>query len=266
MQAAFSGKRLLNSLLRRARQAASGSRPPDVTPDEAEFREEFLTFARLSASVPERFALSWDDRYPCLGDKTASTEFDRHYVYHPAWAARVLARTRPEVHVDISSSLHFCSVVSAFIPVRFYDYRPADLRLSGLTSEAADLLALPFAAGSVASLSCMHVVEHVGLGRYGDRLDPEGDLKAVAELKRVLAPGGTLLFVVPVGRPKVAFNAHRVYAYDQVVGYFSELELVEFALIPDDPQDGGLVRGATREASDAQDYGCGCFWFRRGRE
>lgn len=228
------------------------------------FIREFLKFKRLSAGKAPRFPLLWKDRYPCLNDNTGSTGFDRHYVYHTAWAARVLARTRPEVHVDVSSSLYFCSMVSAFIPIRFYDYRPADLRLSNLASEHADLLALPFEDRSVQSLSCMHVVEHVGLGRYGDPLDPDGDLKAVAELSRVLAPGGSLLFVVPVGMPKVMFNAHRVYSYEQVVSYFPGLELKEFALIPDDPRDGGLIHDATKEQADQQTYGCGCFWFGRG--
>ncbi|HWW74963.1 MAG TPA: DUF268 domain-containing protein, partial [Pyrinomonadaceae bacterium] len=112
--------------------------------------------------------------------------------------------------------------------------------------------------------SCMHVVEHVGLGRYGDPLDPEGDLKAIAELRRVLAPGGTLLFVVPIGRPKIMFNAHRIYSYRQVVDSFGGLALKEFALIPDDPAAGGLIRAATEEQADSQSYGCGCFWFVKG--
>lgn len=208
--------------------------------------------------------MSWQDRYPCLDDKTGTTGFDRHYIYHPAWAARILAQTKPECHVDISSSLHFCSLVSAFIPVKFYDYRPANLELSGLTCEAADLLSLPFADGSIESLSCMHVVEHVGLGRYGDPLDPDGDLKAIAVLKRVLAIDGNLLFVVPVGgTPRIMFNAHRIYSYAQVAEYFSDLELMEFALVPDNPKDGGLVRCASKRLADAQKYGCGCFWFRK---
>jgi SAM-dependent methyltransferase len=225
------------------------------------FRAEFSAFRRLAAGAPPRFSISWEDRYPCLGDQTEGTGFDRHYVYHTAWAARVLARLKPSVHVDVSSSLYFCGMLSAFIPVKFYDYRPADLRLSNLTSEAADLLALPFADESVEAISCMHVVEHVGLGRYGDPLDPEGDLKAMRELKRVLAPGGTLLFVVPTGKPRIMFNAHRIYSFGQIKEYFAELELREFALIPDSPQDGGLIFDAPSEVADAQSYGCGCFWF-----
>lgn len=224
------------------------------------FRREFGDFARLSAVSGRDMQLAWRDRYPCLDDHTAATTFDRHYVYHTAWAARILAETRPETHTDIASTLYFAGIVSAFLPVRFYDYRPADLRLSRLTSDHADLTNLHFGDGSLVSLSCMHVIEHIGLGRYGDPLDPNGDLKAMAELKRVLAPGGTLLLVVPVGRPKIAFNAHRIYSYDQVRTGFDGLELRQFSLIPD---MGAMVANAAPDLVSAQEYGCGCFWFQR---
>lgn len=229
----------------------------------ARFRREFHEFAALSRTVEARFPVRQQDVMPCLADRTAGTAFDRHYVYHPAWAARIVRRIDPVEHIDISSLLHFCTLVSAFVPVRFYDYRPADLKLSGLVSEHADLTALPFESGSILSLSCMHTVEHIGLGRYGDPLDPEGDLKAMRELERVLAPGGSLLFVVPVGRPKVVFNAHRIYSYTQVIECFSSLELRQFALVPDDPKEGELLENATPEMADAQSYGCGCFWFEK---
>lgn len=227
-----------------------------------QFAKEYWLYKMLQMGK-DRFSLNWRDRYPCLYDKTQKTEFDRHYVYHTAWGARILAQTLPKVHVDISSTLYFCSLVSAFVPVKYYDYRPADLKLDNLSSESADLLTLPFIDGSVQSLSCMHVVEHVGLGRYGDPIDPDADLKAVSELKRVLALGGSLLFVVPVGKPKIAFNAHRIYSYDQVISYFSDLKLQEFTLIPDNPDDVGLIRHATKELADMQTYGCGCFWFKK---
>jgi SAM-dependent methyltransferase len=236
---------------------------PSRTMSRIAFLKEFRAFKKMMSRSEPRFSLKWEDRYICMNDRTPSTEFDRHYIYHPAWAARVLAQTKPASHVDFSSSIHFCSMLSAFVPVRFYDYRPAKLDLSNLSSEAADLLALPFADQSVNSLSCMHVVEHVGLGRYGDQLDPDGDLKAMAELKRVLSPGGSLLFVVPIGKPKIMFNGHRIYSYEQVMKYFAELKLQEFTLIPDDPADGGLIYNASQEMADSQEYGCGCFWFTR---
>jgi len=227
-----------------------------------QFAKEYWLF-KMRQMGKDRFALNWHDRYPCLYDKTSKTEFDRHYVYHTAWGARILGQTLPKVHVDISSTLYFCALVSAFVPVKYYDYRPADLKLDNLTSESANLLSLPFTDESIQSLSCMHVVEHVGLGRYGDPLDPDADLKAVAELKRVLAPGGSLLFVVPVGKPKIAFNAHRIYSYDQVASFFSNLKLQEFTLIPDKPGDVGLIQHATKELTDMQTYACGCFWFKK---
>jgi len=227
------------------------------------FVRDFKYFKKLTESTDNRFALDWRNIYPHLGDKTASTTFDRHYVYHIAWAARIVALTEPKFHVDISSSLHFCTVVSAFIPVRFYDYRPVNLQLHQLSTYYADLASLPFEDGSLSSLSCMHVVEHVGLGRYGDPLDPDGDLKAMAELQRVLAAGGSLLFVVPVGKPKIMFNAHRIYSYKQILSYFNEMELKQFALIPDDSRDKGIIQNATSELANAQNYGCGCFWFQK---
>lgn len=196
--------------------------------------------------------------YPCLKDSITATPFDQHYTYHPAWAARILAVTRPEMHIDISSILSFSTIVSAFIPVKFYDYRPAALQLSNLSSGFADLTQLPFENASVISLSCMHTIEHIGLGRYGDPIDPEGDLKAINEIKRVIKPGGTVLFVTPVGRSRIEYNAHRIYSFEQITSYFSGFTLQEFSLIPD---KGGLLQNAAPELVQQQEYGCGCFWF-----
>ncbi|MBN2106049.1 MAG: DUF268 domain-containing protein [Deltaproteobacteria bacterium] len=225
-------------------------------------KKEFQLFKSLDSQG--RFTVEWKDRYPCLHDKTAATSFDRHYVFHTAWAARILAKTRPAEHVDIGSLLYFTALVSAFVPVRFYDYRPPLLKLSNLQNGAANLLALPFSDASIASLSCMHVVEHIGLGRYGDPIDPDGDLKAIHELKRVLAVGGDLLFVVPVGSPKIMFNAHRIYSYDQILDYFNDLHLQEFSLIEDSGSTSGLLINPEKRKVDQQTYGCGCFWFKKG--
>jgi SAM-dependent methyltransferase len=225
------------------------------------FEADFTAFQALSRQQGDRLSVRREDLYPCLDDGSANTSFDAHYIYHTAWAARILARTRPARHVDISSIVSFCAVVSAFLPVEFYDFRPAPIKLDNLQSGAADICRLQFADGSIPSLSCMHVIEHIGLGRYGDPLDASGDLKAVRELVRVLAPGGDLLVVVPVGKPRVQFNAHRVYDFTGFRDYFSDLELVELAVLPDDA-GGGLIVDPPADLVNAQCYGCGCFWFR----
>jgi len=84
----------------------------------------------------------------------------------------------------------------------------------------------------------------------------------MSELQRVLSAGGDLLFVVPVGQPKVVFNSHRVYSFSQVVEQFPELTLNEFALIPQIGPEGVIV-GASEERVLQENYGCGCFWFSR---
>jgi hypothetical protein len=228
------------------------------------FREEFDRFVELAGSAP-RLPMRTVDVNPQLSDRASITPIDRHYTYHPAWAARVLAKTQPNKHVDISSTVNFCAIVSAFVPVDFYDFRPAPIELNGLYTGAADLTQLHFPSDSIASLSCMHVIEHVGLGRYGDPLDPDGDLKAIGELVRVVAPGGDLLVATPIGQPRVAFNAHRVYDYEAFARYFAPLELVEFTLI-EEHGEGGLIVAPEPERVRAEYYACGCFWFRKSKK
>lgn len=215
---------------------------------------------RFKNKDDKRFSMKANDAYPCLKDKIVNTPFDHHYTYHPAWAARVLAQTKPAYHVDISSILSFSTIASAFIPIKFYDYRPAQLNISNLESGFADLKKLNFQDNSIPSLSCMHTIEHIGLGRYGDEIDPQGDIKSINELKRVLKKNGDLLFVTPVGKPKIEFNAHRIYSYEQIVEYFSPFSLIEFSLIPD---PGGIIINADPALVKEQDYGCGCFWFKK---
>lgn len=223
-------------------------------------RNDFNIFDSLK---DERFTLRWKDKHLCTKDNTKETKFDRHYVYHTAWAARILSKLKPAKHVDISSDMRFTTLVSAFIPTEFYDHRPPLIKLPGMNTKKVNITRLPFENNSVLSLSCMHVVEHIGLGRYGDKVDPQGDLKAIDELSRVLAIGGNLLFVVPVGKEaKIMFNAHRIYTNEQILSTFNlkGLLLKEITLIPELEEDGNLVINPTPELLKKQTYACGCYW------
>lgn len=224
---------------------------------------QYVRFASRSRHEDDRFDVALRNVRPYLDDGSTLTPFDPHYVYLTGWACRILRRSSPPVHVDVGSSLAFVAAVSAFIPVKFYDYRPAPLDIEGVETGFADLQRLPFADKSIASISCMHVVEHIGLGRYGDALDPLGDVKAMSELDRVVARDGHLLLVVPVGSPCVCFNGHRIYAFDQVITAVPRLRLETFALVTDAARGGRLLNDATREEANRQEYGCGCFLFKR---
>lgn len=157
----------------------------------SKFRSDLKGFRTLSAALKdERFAFDKKRDLHQIYELQGSTPFDPHYLFHTSWAARLLAKNRPTIHYDYASDIRFATMVSAFVPVVFSDYRPLQVDLNGLKCKSADLIKLEESSGSIRSLSCMHVIEHIGLGRYADALDPLGDIKAIGELKRVLAPGG----------------------------------------------------------------------------
>jgi hypothetical protein len=209
-----------------------------------------------------RIAAPAADLYPCLADATAKTDFDPHYFFQAAWLARKLAASRPAVHTDIASDVGMIGVLSAFVPVEFLDIRPLEVALPGLVSRKDDLSSLALPSDSVSSLSCLHVLEHIGLGRYGDPLDPDGHVKAAGELSRVLAYGGDLYLSVPVGRERACFNAHRVFSVATIRNLFATLELSDFALVDD---HGRFLAGMAEAEAARNEYGCGMFHFAKRR-
>lgn len=200
------------------------------------------------------------DFYPCLFDRTCTTSTDPHYFYQAAWAMRCIHETRPSQHVDIGSDVRYVGMLSQIVPVTFVDIRPLALQLQGLDGRVGTVLDLPYPMNSVQSMSCLHVIEHVGLGRYGDPLDPDGSRKAALELSRVLVPGGRLYVSVPVGRERVCYNAHRVFSPQNFSALFAGLRLLEFSLVSD---DGQLLDSADIAQAAQSDYGCGLFIFEK---
>lgn len=227
-----------------------------------QFDQQFKQFQEMAARDP-RFEIREEDALPCLTDDVNHEGWDFMYAMHCGWACRVLMETKPREHVDVGSLVYFAAMASAIVPnFRYLDIRPIHLPLPGLSCEAGSLLNLPFADGSIKSLSCLHVIEHVGLGRYGDPLDPLGDVTAAKELKRVLAPGGQLLLVTPINKtPRIQFNADRAYTFDMVLKLFPGLVLKEFATI--NPKCTRWMSHPARIRDVApKDYpDCGCFLF-----
>jgi hypothetical protein len=217
----------------------------------------------MSIKQDARFSLSIKNLYPRLGDATSSTKFDRHYIYHVHWALKILSDTKPSLHVDFSSSLNFISALAVSTRTLFYDFRPVDLRLENLQCAEADLMDLSEFYGLYDSVSCMHVIEHIGLGRYGDKVSPIGDITAINQLKRVVKQNGNLFIVVPVGYQCLYFDAHRVYNPNYFASLFlDEFKLLEFSYISNKKIDTGIIT-LESVATVEEEYGCGCFWFKK---
>jgi SAM-dependent methyltransferase len=220
------------------------------------FFAEFVDYRRIAA--PNSTAL--EDIYPCLEDRTARTGFDAHYLYQAVWASSRIASKVPADHLDVGSDVRFVVNLTAHHNVTFLDIRPLEIELPRLQSIAASILSMPFDDLTQESVSCLHVAEHVGLGRYGDPIDPDGTRKACSELQRVVAPGGNLYFSLPVGRERTCFNAHRIHPASSVPKLFPELDLTEFSLVDD---AGHYIVDTEVSAGDTPEFGCGLFLFRR---
>lgn len=196
--------------------------------------------------------------HPCLYDRSSHTPFDAHYFYQDIWAFKKILKTGTDSHVDVGSRTIFVGMVSAITNVSFIDIRTINVNLNRFLSKTGSILEMPYPANSVHSLSCLHVAEHVGLGRYGDRLDPKGTEKGTRELTRILAVGGNLYFSVPVGKPRVCFNAHRIHSPQQIIDYFGRLNLVEFSGVDD---SGNYLTDIKPIDLENENYGCGFFHF-----
>jgi FkbM family methyltransferase len=191
------------------------------------------------------------DLNPQLDDKTPNNPFDQHYFFQDVWAARRVADQRPRTHVDVGSRIDYVGFLTAVVEeVVFVDIRPLPVDIEGFRCVPGSILDLPFPDRSLESVSCLHVAEHIGLGRYGDPLDPLGTVKAAAEL----------LFSGPVGRPRTCFNAHRVHDPVAVLAMFPELELEEFSGVDD---GGTFRRHRTPQELVGSTYACGMYLLRR---
>jgi SAM-dependent methyltransferase len=234
--------------------------------------------ARRCRALPH-FARNWRDYERArtegafrvsLGD-VLFTSYDRfgaagslrgHYFLQDLWAAREVIARAPGLHVDVGSRIDgFVAHILPSVSVAYVDVRALEMEVEGLLGVQGSIVELPFADRSVHSLSCLHVLEHIGLGRYGDPVDPNGHERAAAELARTVAPGGTLLVGTPVGRERLCFDAHRVFDPDTVTAMFGDLELASFWLIPDSGDR--VIADATPEQGRSCEFGCGLYRFIR---
>jgi SAM-dependent methyltransferase len=206
------------------------------------------------------------DAYPCLFDRTATSGIDTHYFHQAIWAFRHIRDSAAASHVDIASEVNFIGLLTCVTHVTFVDIRPLELKIDNYTGLRGSITELPFADNEVQSLSCLHVIEHIGLGRYGDPIDPLGPERAAREIARVMKPGGRAYISTPVGRPRVQFNGQRIFGIAELLAIFGELTLAEFSLVDAHGEQHRNVDAANADIHEdgaGLDCGLGMFVFRK---
>lgn len=175
----------------------------------------------------EKFPLRFLDSFPCMFDRFESAgAMPRHYFHQDWWAAKKVFESGVKEHLDLGSRIDgFVAHCAVFTRVKVVDIRPLPPPNPNIQFVQGDFTNLgSIESSSVKSLSSLHVFEHLGLGRYGDPVDYNLLYMAVSEAKRILAPGGSFYFAVPVGIQRLEFNGQRVFAVHTVLQLFKDLE------------------------------------------
>ena len=165
---------------------------------------------------------------PCLHDRyeeggTTKSE----YFWQDLLVARMIFAAKPEKHVDVGSRVDgFVAHVASFREIEVFDVRPITTKVPGVAFKQADLMNPAERMEEYCdSLSCLHALEHFGLGRYGDPIDPKGFERGLANMTTLLRDNGVLYLSVPIGIDRVEFNANRVFDPRMIVNLAAQNSL-----------------------------------------
>lgn len=187
-----------------------------------------------------------------------------HYFHQDLFVAQRIFLNNPRKHVDIGSRIDgFVAHVATFRTIEVIDIRRQTSTVPHIVFRAVDMMTLPHDLLEYCdSISSLHVIEHFGLGRYGDTIDAYGHIKGLLNIYAMLKKGGTFYFSVPMGSQRILFNAHRIfslrYLLDQFTPYY---HIQSFSFIDDAGQfhENIVLSDALIVSNCNCKYGCGVF-------
>ena len=201
--------------------------------------------------------------HPCLDDRFAeSGTATGHYFHQDLLVARRIYQNNPLMHVDVGSRVDgFVAHVASFRKIQIIDIRPFSKAIPNIEFMQANLmLSIPDGFSNYCdSLSCLHALEHFGLGRYGDPIDYDGYIRGLNNLHRILKKNGKLYLSVPIGPQRIEFNAHRIFSVNYLLEQFRGIYQIDHFSYVDDM--GNLhTNVALTEQEITQNFGCtyGC--------
>lgn len=253
---------------RRARDVYRVASKWGIDPLKTHRTRKSLEWVRLDRDEYERQRIAssnWSDfplgpPYPIATDRSATAgAASGHYFHQDLLVAREIFARQPRRHIDVGSRVDgFVAHVAAFRDVEVIDIRPLGSSVDGIRFLQHDVTKVDPSFSSITdSLSCLHALEHIGLGRYGDPVDYEGWRMGLAGLTAMVETGGVLYLGVPTGEPqRVEFNAHRVFSLPFLRDVLEErFDVERLAFVGD---DGDLVSDVDpHEPAAARSFGAG---------
>lgn len=202
--------------------------------------------------------------WPVITDKFAQAGTIGNYFWQDLWAAKLVIASGYRKHFDIGSRLDgfIAHLLAAEIDVTMIDVRefPGEVEhLHTIVDDATSLHQIP--DESIVSMSALCSLEHFGLGRYVDPVDPEACFKCFDNIQRKLKKGGRLYLSLPIGKERVEFNAHRVFYASTVVECFGDLRLEEFACAAEGKIEYNVDIHKYDDDSHNGEYRYGLFYF-----
>lgn len=214
----------------------------------------------------ESFAIKEEYLWPVLSSKYARAGTMNNYFWQDLWAARKIIANGAKEHYDIGSRFDgfITHILAAGIKTNMIDIRPFPGKVDNLYTIVDDATELKqFEDNSIESLSALCSLEHFGLGRYGDAIDPEGCFKCFANIQKKMKLGGDVYISLPIGRERVEFNAHRVFYASTVIAAFDSMELIEFSCTAKGELEENAEIHKYDNDSHHGDYRYGLFHFRK---
>ncbi len=225
----------------------------------------FRDYRKFRRQLGKNREFPFTSLYPIMYEKRSENgKSHGAYFHQDLLVARKLFTKNPQKHIDVGSRVDgFVAHVAVFRPIEVFDVRPNADKIRNITFRQVDFMNIPEEMRDYCdSISSLHAIEHFGLGRYGDPVDAFGHIRGIESIHRVLKPGGTFYFSVPIGRQRIEFNAHRIFDVAYLLGILQPMfEVVSFSYI-DDHHD--LHEDVPMEEEKIRDnygcyYGCGVF-------
>jgi len=226
------------------------------------FRSDYIKFKKMLGEGTE-FPIS--DNFACLNDKfDGSGVANGAYFHQDLFVAKQIYNKKPHKHVDIGSRIDgFVAHVVVFREIEIFDIRKLDSKVENISFIQADLMSDDFEYIDYCdSISCLHALEHFGLGRYGDNLDPNGHLKGFSKITQMLKKDGFFYFSVPMGIQRIEFNAHRIFSLKYLLKMVeNDFRIKSFSYVDDngDLHESVELTEIVVDTSCNCNHGCGIF-------